>query len=253
MKNETIYKLLISLVFGFIISLSSINCNKSSAPDCLKSTGSIEKIERQVEAFHSIKLYDNVNLHLIPSGGNKLILESGKNLMDKIETYVNEDSTLIIKNNNSCNWVRSYNKPITVYLDVSELRRIEYRSIGNITNTDTLRMDSLTIDVWEGAGKIELAMNTKNCWANIHYGTADIVLHGRADQGFYYLLGAGKIDASGLEVGLAYLRNWSSNNLYLWATKHMSVEIKGLGNVYYKGNPGISSNIFGEGKLIKME
>lgn len=203
--------------------------------------------------FHSVKLYDNINLHLSQSAGNTLTLEAGKNLMDKIETYVNEDSTLIIKNNNSCNWVRSYNKPITVYVNVTDLRKIEYRSIGNVTNDDTLRVDSLTIDVWEGAGTIELAINTVNCNANIHYGTADIFLHGKAKQGFYYMLGAGKIDASGLEVGLAYLRNWSSNNMYLWATNNMSVEIKGLGNVYYKGNPGISSSILGEGKLIRLE
>ena len=149
--------------------------------------------------------------------------------------------------------MRSYDKPVTVYLEFKELRNLEYRSIGDVTNSDTIRSDSLQINVWEGAGKITLNVNTYSCWANLHYGTADIVLSGHSGVNFYYQLGAGKIDVARLETDIVYMRNHSSNDMYIHAKNQLYVEIKGLGNVYYKGKPVISSNITGEGKLIPLE
>ena len=248
--NKLIKIIALASVFAVVFLMPA--CKKSSVLDCFNSTGKIEKTERQVSYFHSILLKDNINLHLVPSNQNKLVLEAGSNLMPKIITEVNEDSVLVIKNDNSCNWVRSYDKPINIYLELTELRNIEYRSIGNITNSDTLRMDSLNIDIWEGAGKIQLVLKTHQCKASLHYGTADIVLSGESDLSFYFQLGAGKIDARDLESPYVYLRNWSSNNMYVRSHTYMSAEIKGLGNVYYYGNPDIESYLPGEGKLIKL-
>jgi hypothetical protein len=238
-------------VLAFVSCLTS--CNKSTGFDCFKSTGAIEKVERAIPYFHSIQLNDNVNLYLVQSNQIKLELEAGKNLMNQIVTEVTGDSILVIGNNNSCNWVRSYNKPINVYLSFNELRNLEYRSVGDVTNADTLRSDSLQVDIYEGAGNIELTLRTIVCEVNLHYGTVDVVLNGRSNANIFYQLGAGKIDASKLLTGNVYLRNWSSNDMLIWATNFLSVEIKGLGNVYYKGNPGIQSSLIGEGKLIPMQ
>lgn len=240
---------LAALAFFFCLS----SCDKSTSFDCFKSTGSIEKIERTIPYFHSIQLNDNVNLYLVQSNQQKLELEAGKNLMKQIVTEVTEDSILVIGNNNTCNWVRSYDKPINVYLSLKELRNIEYRSVGDVTNSDSLRADSLRIDIYEGAGNIELTLRTVVCEVNLHYGTANVVLNGRSNANIFYQLGAGKIDASNLLTGNVYLRNWSSNDMLIWATNFLSVEIKGLGNVYYKGSPGIQSDLVGEGELIPIQ
>ena len=88
---------------------------------------------------------------------------------------------------------------------------------------------------------------------NLHYGTADVILKGRCVAGIYYQLGAGRIDARAFEAKNVYLRNWSSNDMYVNAINSLSAEIKGLGNVYYKGNPGIESSILGEGRLIPIQ
>jgi hypothetical protein len=246
------FKYTFRAVAYLLLSLISGSCEKSPLPDCFKSTGKVERETRDLEYFHGLKLYDNINLQLIPAAETSLTLEAGRNLLGKIDTYVNEDSILIIRNNNTCNWVRSYEKPINVYLRVRDLQTIEYRSIGDLSCSDTLRQDSLRIDVWEGAGTIDLGVNLKKCEANIHYGTAVIELSGITRQGYYYQLGAGQINASGLRAEQVYIRNWSSNDLFSWATKYLSAEIKGLGNVYYRGNPVISSSLQGQGKLLQM-
>lgn len=249
-NTKLIYDWILPL-FALLIGLSS--CNKSTGFDCFMSTGSIEKVERSIPYFHSIQLNDNINLYLIQNGQNKLELEAGKNLMNQIQTEVTEDSVLVLANKNTCNWVRSYDKPINIYLSFKELRNIEYRSIGDVSNADSLRLDSLRIDIFEGAGNIELTLRTIVCEVNLHYGTANVVLHGRSNANILYQLGAGKIDVSALHTGNVYLRNWSSNDMLVWATNFLSAEIKGLGNVYYKGNPGIHSTLIGEGQLIPIQ
>lgn len=229
------------------------SCEKTPVVDCFKNTGSIEKSERTVAYFHAIELHDNINLHLIPSSRQSLVLEAGTNLKNRITAEVNEDSVLVIRNNNTCNWVRSYDKEINIYLEFTELNSLEYRSIGHVTNSDTLRLDSLQIDIWEGAGLIELSMNIGICWANLHYGTADILLTGESRITSLYQLGAGKIDTQGLKSRQVYLKNWSPNNMMIWSEQFLFAEIKGLGDVYYLGNPTIESNLIGEGQLIPFD
>ena len=67
----------------------------------------------------------NVNLYLRQANENKLVLESGTNLMAKIITEVNSNGVLEIRNENQCNWVRSYDKPINVYLEFKDLDSLE--------------------------------------------------------------------------------------------------------------------------------
>lgn len=228
------------------------SCEKTSVLDCFNSTGQIQKVEREIRSFKAIVLNDNVNLKLRKANKNRLVLEAGSNLMKKIKTDVNDDSVLVIRNENSCNWVRSYDKPITVYLDFVDLDSLEYRSVGDVYNDDTLFLDTLKLEIWEGAGKIDLLVRTKVCRVNLHYGTADVILRGQSLLAYYYQLGAGRIDARGFKSGKVFMRNWSSNDMYIWATDELSVEIKSLGNVYYKGQAVISSQITGQGQLIRL-
>jgi len=249
--NKVNFWFWISLFLVTLLELTS--CNKETTFDCFKSTGSIERVPRPVSYFHSIQMNDNVNVYLVQSDSCTLELESGNNLMNQIVTEVTADSILVIGNNNTCNWVRSYSKPINVYLNIVELKNIEYRSVGDLLSADTLRLDSLQIDIYEGAGMIDLILRTHICETNLHYGTVDVTLKGRSDANVFYQLGAGKIDASELLTGNVYLRNWSSNNMFVWATNFLSVEIKGLGNVYYRGNPGIEASLPGEGELLPIQ
>jgi len=256
MIRKSTYKVLnnIVLLMMLFLVISGLSCNKSPVLDCFNSTGEIKKVEREIDDFTSIILMDNVNLHLQQAQKNKLILEAGSNLMSKIITEVNAEGVLEIKNDNQCNWVRSYDKPINVYLDFVQLDTLEYRSIGNVTNEDTIRMDTLVIDVKEGAGAIELTVNTYKINTNLHYGTADIITSGRTNISFVYLAGAGKVDNRSLIGNLVYLNNKSSNDIYVNSTSTLEVTIDNIGNVYYLGNPhNISLTGNGSGELIKLE
>lgn len=252
-NSENKKQLIVSLAITIVLLLSIQGCEKSPM-GCFTSTGSITKIDRTIDAFHSIVLKDNVNLYLRQAGENKITVEAGNNLMSKIYTEVNGAGYLEIGNDNKCNWVRSYKKPINVYLDFIRLDSLEYRSIGNVTNDDTIRMDTLVVNVWEGAGTIDLTLKSYKTDSNLHYGTAEIITSGITTVSNVYLAGAGKIDNKSLAATHVYLNNKSSNDIYISSSKTIGATIENIGNIYYFGNPGsVSLDKIGSGNLIKLE
>lgn len=235
-----------------ILMLFSASCQKASVGDCFKSTGSITVEERHITGFHTIELNDNIDLEFQSSNINSLSIEAGKNLLDGIRTTV-VDSVLTIENDNSCNWVRDYDAPLKAYLTFTHLDTIRYNSIGNISSTDTVRIEHLVIDVWEGAGDISFTVKTAMLFCNLHYGTVDIKMKGLSENCFVYSASFGLVDNRSLASKNVYLKTKSSNDVYVNATHTMDVSLEGIGHVYYKGNPpNISLNRTGPGELIRL-
>lgn len=251
-RKSVIANILVLLVVVVFFSFGS--CQKTPVLDCFIGTGNIVKEERQLGQFQTIVLKDNMNLILQKSNTNSLVVEAGSNLMGKIVTEVENDSVLTIRNDNRCNWVRSFDEPLNVYVNFQQLDILEYRSIGNVTNVDTLRVDSLCIDVREGAGKIKLLIKSPLVYCNLHYGTADIVLSGKADLAYVFGDGFGRIDNRDFTVNQVYVTNKSSNDMFLNANLRLGATIENIGNIYYRGNPPeIELQQLSSGQLIKME
>lgn len=239
----------------FVFSVLLLSCAESPVSDCFVSTGSITKTEREIGQFTNVALNDNINLFLKKSNTNKLVLEAGSNLMEQIETSIDENGTLNLSNNNSCNWVRSYKKPINVYLDFVVLDSIEYRSTGDITTLDTIRMDSLHLDVREGAGEIRMAVKLDKLFCNLHYGTATIIMTGYSGLCFTYSASFGLINNLGLETKFNYVTNKSSNDVYINAGVELNAQINNIGNIYYTASDttSISLEQTSTGQLIRIE
>lgn len=242
----------INVIFILLIISSFFACNKKDLGDCFKSTGEITEETREVGAFSKIIIHDNIDIILEPGTAKYLQVSAGKNLLEKIITKTNGD-TLIISNNNSCNWVRNYSTPITVNIPVEHLSEIEYRSIGNINCSDTIFTDSLTINVYEGAGTLNVLTSSYLVRSNLHYGTADIKISGKCVLSFVYSASFGLIDNRKLNCKMVYVTTKSSNNIYLNAEQSLSANIENIGNIYYSGSPNISLQQSGSGQLIKLE
>ena len=242
----------INIVLLLLIVFTFSSCKKKDLGDCFKSTGDVVEQERDVGEFNTIIVNNNVSLILIPSESNMLTVSAGENLLDKIITEKQGDS-LIISNNNSCNWVRDFSVPITVFIPVNQLKEINYRSIGDINCTDTIYSDTLTINVLEGSGTLNILTHAYKVNAALQYGTADIMISGRCHLSFVYSASFGLIDNRGLMCNQVYVGNKSSNDIYLRVDKYLGATIEGIGNIYYTGNPeSFSFNQVGSGNLIKL-
>ncbi len=240
------------LILTFAVALFS-SCKKGGVTDCFHSAGNMTKEERSIGNFNNILLKDNVNLILNKSESSSITVEAGSNLVDGIITQVGDNGVLEIRNDNRCNWIRSFDNPINVYLDYIDIDSIEYRAIGDVSTVDTLTTDTLWLNVFEGAGQINLKLNVNRLYCALNYGTVDIILEGRCGLAFVYSASFGLINMLDLESTFVFMNNRSSNDVYVRATNQLGATIENVGNIYYAGNPPVVNlNRIGSGELIKL-
>ena len=270
----------IALLF-ILANLFIVSCSKM---DTLFNNGERITVYPEVEQpFHVVSLYNNVNVNLVQDDNPHLELTCPKNLIDRIDFNFKGD-TLIIKNLNEYNWLRSYDYSIdlTVYYD--SLREIHYASIGSLTCEDPIKgyrqqhidtigfvidstgieidtigveidtnlRQSFTLRINEGSGDIDLNFNCDVLKTVFSNGTSKVTLRGSAGYGEHYLKSYGTIHAETLNSNIVQVLSESTNDIYVWACSQLIVKIFSIGNVYYKGQPWINPSIEGEGRLIKM-
>ncbi|MBU2553806.1 MAG: DUF2807 domain-containing protein [Bacteroidetes bacterium] len=241
-------------LFWILIVVTSLTaCNKTHVEDCFKSSGELTMESRVLPPFNNIKLFDNVDLVLQQGVTTQCEVEAGKHLLSGIVTEVDEKGNLNIRNTNSCNWIRSFNQPIRVYLELQKLDTLDYRSIGNIYTPDTLFQDTLIVNLYEGAGRVDLLIKSKLLRAGLHYGTQELIISGKCGLVYGYTAGFGLIDMRNLEASLLYVNNNSGNNMYVRATEELGATIQSLGNIYYYGSPPVVNfSKQGAGDLIHL-
>lgn len=243
--KRSYYLIIITLTFVLL------SCSKEKSCDCLNSTGDIVTEERSVMPFNQIKIEDKINLFLKQDTFYSIKVEAGENLLSEIITEVN-DSILEIRNDNKCNWVRSFKPEINVYATFTDIWHLMYyKCSGNVIMQDTVNVDFFQLDDFDGTGSLNFLLHTKTSWLNIHTGPADLNVKGVSDLNYLYVCGNGPSDLRDFKTNLAYITCKSTADNYVWVRDEMEVWIDYIGNVYYTGNPDkIKYNYTGSGRLI---
>lgn len=224
-------------------------CSKEGGK-CVSSTGPIVMQDRQITDFDSIRVLDDVNVILKQDSKNKVTVEAGQNIIGGVITEV-AGKELVLRNTNSCNWLRSYTKPLNVYVSVNNLLKIHYESSGNITCTDTIRNGYFKIDMWGGCGTIDLKIHVADGFFIQHMGTATLILNGICNVSSVYAGDYGLLQLRGLTTGYTFATNSGSNDCYVNAVRGLEATISSIGNIYYSGNPAdIKTTITGAGRVI---
>ncbi|MCX6247977.1 MAG: DUF2807 domain-containing protein [Bacteroidetes bacterium] len=225
---------------------------KKSGTNCFTNTGSIIRESRMVSDFDTIVARENVDIILTQDTINSIVVEAGQNIISGIKTGI-ENRQLLIDNTNTCNWVRSYDKPLNVYVHVKNLRKIYYLSAGNITSTNVLINDTFMLDVWGGCGSIDLSLYINQGFIYEHLGTADITIRGRATYNSVVSGDFGFLQLKDLNTDYTYVSNSGTNDCYVRSAKYLDATIQSIGNIYYTGKPDtIRTHITGKGELIEF-
>ncbi|MES2387586.1 MAG: DUF2807 domain-containing protein [Bacteroidota bacterium] len=225
----------------------STACNSETAPDCLKSTGPTVRIPRAFKHSSQLFVSDNINVTLSPLPAHTLELEGGRNVLHKIA--VDTFDVLAFENQNTCDFVRSYKRPINAYLADTAIENIRQFGFGDIKTTDTITGPHFQVQGY-GAGNIDLQLN--NQFTNLDLnGFGNLRLTGRtrllkAYQLKYYRLDARSFSADTCIIGLD-----GEGDLHLNCNTYLKAHIRGPGNVYYSGNAVAERSGSGSGKLIK--
>lgn len=257
----------IAVLFS-LVSLMFTSCQKM---DAFFKNGEPITEERSVEQrFTVVSMFNNVNVKLVHSHHPRLELTCPKNLIEKVTTEVKGD-TLVIRNENDFNWIRSYDYSIdlTVYYD--SLRSVSFYSIGELqsldslkgmwsqsidsteTGLDTVRTRNFVLRILEGAGDIDLTFDCDVLKTVFSNGTSKVTLHGYAGYTEHYPKSYGVIHAEGMRSNIVKVISSSTNDTYVWAQSTLQAYLSNIGNVYYKGHPWIEQVCTGEGTVIRLE
>lgn len=94
-------------ILFFTIICLLMACDSANAPDCLKKEGALIQEEFVVNSFTKIIIEDDVSLRIKQGNSQKVVIETGENLLGDIAVSL-EGETLRIKNNARCELARNY-------------------------------------------------------------------------------------------------------------------------------------------------
>ncbi len=241
-----------SSLFLLVAAFLPLSCNNENAPDCLKSTGKTMQQQRSIAAFTEIILHDDIELYLDHRTDSTVLIEAGENLIPKIE-IIQGGTTLTIRNRNTCNWARSYKRPVKVTVGVPHGQlALTHRGFGTIRSLDSLRIGQLFISSFDASGDVQLNGQLQNVviYSN---SPAHITLSGKSAYLQAWLHNNfGRLSAEHLQAKVCNLTHDGSNEMRVFPVDELNAKISANGTIAYYNTPAaIKSEIKRDGKLVK--
>lgn len=221
----------------FIISMVVLGaCSKGQRNDCLTSLGSISSISRQVQNFTEIAVSDRVELTIVQDSAKAGLveLEGPKNLLEGISTEV-ENGRLYLKNNNTCNFVRSFDYELKVWVYVDDLTLLNVESIAQVFTKDTLYISKL--EVFHNAlSDIDLVLSGEEVYVR-SLNSAQTTLRGKVRVLKGSIEEISNLKAFDLQCDEVLLDSHTPLNCEITAAKGIFVKLYNTGNIVYSSRP----------------
>lgn len=229
-----------SVVFVLFLFLS---CNNENAPGCFQTTGTVIQQEVTVPSFNKIIVQKLVTLVIEQGPVQKVVIETGRNLLDEVHADV-VNGELTISDNNTCNYFRPYG--ITkVYVTSPNITEIRNASENTITGIGVLTYPSLYLVSVGNKSKYlsvgDFKLNIENqyvkIWSN---GIATIYLTGSTTNlDLNFSNGDTRFEGRNFKVDNITFQNVSSNDMLLYPIKSVKGTIYSTGNVILYNTPSI--------------
>lgn len=243
-KNVQIVVLVLFFASAFL------SCDKENK--CLKSSGDNTIETRSVDVnFTEVEINNKINLIIKHDSTFSLKVEAGANLLPLITTEVS-GNLLTIKSDNKCSFLRSYNKTINVYLSTPNLTKINYKGQGDVLSANTLSFPKLVIESNKGTGSFNMGLYCDDLRIMQHTGPADFTFVGGSNSTYLYSNGNGWFHFENFSSNSVHVNSTGTGDMLVKANNSLLVELAGIGNVYYYGNPTVTiSSHTGSGEIKK--
>jgi hypothetical protein len=203
---------------------------------------------RNVSGFNSIASAGPFNVHVNINGTESLKLEASPDIINEIETVV-ENGKLEIKFKNHHRWHDDNIGRVDVYITAISLSALYNAGSGAIKVDGELSGDKVNISL-SGSGDIASAVKSGSLRVSIA-GSGSVHLNGGTGDTNVDIAGSGEMLGKEFKTGSAHVSIAGSGNAYLVADKELSASIIGSGNVIYSGNASVESKTIGSGRVTK--
>jgi hypothetical protein len=231
-------------IIFILVLILLFSCNSENAGDCFQTTGAIVQQEVTVSSFDKILVNRDIELIIKDGLEQKVIIESGKNLLNDVEAVV-VDGKLILTDNNSCNYVRNYGVT-KVFITSPNITEIRSSTQYDVRSEGVLTYPSLTIlaedysapgTFTNGNFRLEIDNNSFNVvFNNISNG----FISGKTNNlNVTLAAGTSRFEAQNLVAQNVAIWNRSSNDMILNPQLSITGKISGTGDVICLNKPQI--------------
>lgn len=197
----------------------------------IKGNGEVIKQERSVQPFSEIQISGVFDVILKQGSKEGVSVETDSNLQECI-IVENEGNSLVLSNSKTK--IKKSTKMI-VYVTVKDLTKLKDTGVGDIKSENTLKANTLEL-VLSNVG--DMSLNIESQDLNMRYsGVGDVKLTGVASNSTMNVSGVGDISAYDLQVKTMDIRHTGVGDARIHVTESLKLDFKGVGDVFYKGNP----------------
>ena len=211
--------------------------------------GTITKQTRDVGVFTKLSLESSADVEIVQGTTSSVVVETYPNLMEHIETVV-EDGTLRIRQKNNTSLSFSGNNGIKIYITNPSYNEIHVRGSGNIVANSKITSPDLNISV-AGSGDAKFSdLATTKSEVNIT-GSGNITIdNGNADNLDISVVGSGDAHLINFPTKTVNAKVTGSGNLSCNATEKYDLRVSGSGEIRYKKtNASVNSHSSGSGSI----
>ncbi|MGV6844819.1 MAG: head GIN domain-containing protein [Lutibacter sp.] len=242
-------------VVVLILSIVLISCNSENAGNCFQTAGTKIQKEFQVPTFTKITVHDKIELYITEGTTQKVIVETGKNLMPDIKLEV-IDNRLVLTNDNTCNFFRDYNET-KVYITSPNLTEIRNASTLSVNSIGTLTYPNIYLkSVGEkrkflatGDFNLSIENNEVTIWSN---GIANLNLTGTTKNlKINFSNGDTRFNGQNFIAKNIDITQVSSNDMLVFPTEKLSGTIRSTGDVIvFNKPPEVTLQALSVGQII---
>lgn len=229
------------LIYIFTLLLL-VSCNSENASDCFQTTGDIIQKEVAVSSFDKILVNRDIELIIKEGAEQKIVIETGKNLINDVEAIVSEGK-LILTDNNSCNYVRKYGVT-KIYVTAPNINEIRSSTQYDVRSDGVLTYPTLTVLAEDYSapdsftnGNFRLVID--NAAFNLVFNNiSNCYISGKTENLNVTLAsGTSRFEGENLIAQNVSFWNRSSNDIIVNPQQSLSGQITGTGNVVAVTHP----------------
>lgn len=250
---KKLQKFQILIVFLILFS----GCRKDQWNDCFQGTGKDITETRLLGPFSKINIGEKFDIILVQDTmqPEQVKITAGEHIIKQLVTEV-KNNTLTIKDRNTCNFVRSYTRKITIELRVKYLEDIELFSVSNLKSTDTLYFEKSNYLKLKNYGLGDINLKLKLGYLEVHsINSGNIILEGWSNILTCSIEEVSVLDARKLSCDDIYLDSHTPLDCFVNPKRKLSVKIFNKGNILYLSEPSDLKELTeqrGTGQLLKL-
>lgn len=206
--------------------------------------GPFERQEKIVETepFDRIRYSGSSEVRVYESDVFQVILNGRKIDLDRTDVEV-VGGRLIIEEK------KQIDRDQLIEIYTSDLTELEVNGSGEVEVVSTFpHQDNFNLSL-NGSGEIEINVDCTELDID-QTGSGEIEISGQTTSGDYEITGSGWLHAFQLTTESAILRITGSGSAEVFVATDLDAIITGSGDVYYKGQPSVNTNITGSGSVI---